>query len=164
MGADGGRQDRGRPARRAPVFQPARLRDTGGLRSLPAYAPLYAGLDELRAALQQSGVPLWQLRQALLPLNNPPVRQAEVAAERFAMTPRDLDIVTTPNVGESFLSKVWNVASPGDDLAPVPAFLQAAILDYDLLRELLKIDWVQAELTSRLSRRWTTIATSRASR
>ena len=54
----------------------------------PHTLPYSAGFDELRAALQQSGVPLWQLRQALLPLNNPPVRQAEVAAERFAVAHR----------------------------------------------------------------------------
>ncbi len=56
--------------------------------SYPQSLPYSAGLDELRTYLQQWNLPLWQLRQALLPLSGVTIaQQAAVAAERFGMPP-----------------------------------------------------------------------------
>ena len=56
--------------------------------SYPFTLPYSAGLDELRTYLQHLKLPLWQLRQALLPISGASIsQQAAVAAERFGMTP-----------------------------------------------------------------------------
>jgi len=108
----------------------------------PFTLPYSSGLDELRTYLQQWKVPLWQLRQALLPLAGGSVpQQAAVAAERFTIPPHGLDLLSTPNFVP--LPVAWNTTNPVTDLAPVPAFLQAASISYESLLELLQVWWVQ---------------------
>jgi hypothetical protein len=64
----------------------------------PQTLPYSAGLDELRTYLLQWRLPLWQLRQALLPLAGPTLaQQAAVAAERLEMNALAENLVTTPN-------------------------------------------------------------------
>ena len=110
--------------------------------SYPFTLPYSAGLDELRTYLQQLNLPLWQLRQALLPLAGATVaQQAAVAAERFGMTPHGEDLVANANFVPAPVA--WNTANPPTDVAPVPAFLQAASLSYESLLELLQVTWVQ---------------------
>ena len=55
--------------------------------SYPHTLPYDRVLDELRTYLEKSGVALWQLRQALLPLHDPtPAERLSVAAERLRLT------------------------------------------------------------------------------
>jgi hypothetical protein len=113
--------------------------------SYPQTLPYSAGLDELRTYLKQWKLPLWQLRQALLPLSGATVaQQAAVAAERFGMAPHGADLVATSNLVPA--SVAWNTANPPTDVAPVPAFLQAANITYESLLELLQVAWVQGGL------------------
>jgi hypothetical protein len=112
--------------------------------SYPHTLPYSAGLDELRTYLQQSGVPLWQLRQALLPLHSPSVAQrAAVAGERLGMAPHEVELVIVANDVTAAIA--WNIANPAAAVAPVPAFLQAASITYESLLELLQVGWVQGE-------------------
>ena len=111
----------------------------------PQALPYSAGLDELRTYAQQLGVPLWQMRQALVPLHAPPLAtQSAVAAERFGMPPHQADLVTTPNLVTANI--IWNTAAPPTDLSALPAFLQAASCTYESLLELLEVSWVQGGL------------------
>ena len=113
--------------------------------SYPHTLPYSAGLDELRTCLQQSNVPLWQVRQALLPLPGPTTaQQAAVAAERLGMAPHEEDLVANPNFVTAAVA--WNTANPPADVAPVPAFLQSSSLTYESLLELLQVAWVQGGL------------------
>ena len=113
--------------------------------SYPFTLPYSTGLDGLRTYLQQWTLPLWQLRQALLPMAGATVAQlAGVAAERFGIPPHGQDLVTTPNLVP--LSVAWNTANPPVDLGPVPAFLQAASITFESLLELLEVSWVQGGL------------------
>ncbi len=111
--------------------------------SYPHTLPYDAPLDELRTDLQQSGVGLWQLRAAQLPLHSPSLaQQASVAAERFDIDPHELDLITSANFVP--LTVAWNTASPLADLAHVPAFMQAAAITYERLMELLDVVWARA--------------------
>jgi hypothetical protein len=111
----------------------------------PQSLPYSTGLDGLRTYLQQWNLPLWQLRQALLPLSGATVaQQAAVAAERFQMSPHAADLVSNVNFVSTAVA--WNTSSPGTDLASVPNFLQAASLTYEQLLELLQVAWVQGGL------------------
>ena len=113
--------------------------------SYPFTLPYSAGLDELRTYLQQLKLPVWQVRQALLPLHGATSAQlSAVAAERFGMTPHGADLVTNPNFVATPIA--WNTANPPVDLASVPAFLQGASLSYESLNELLQVAWVQGGL------------------
>ena len=114
----------------------------------PQSLPYSTGLDGLRTYLQHWNLPLWQLRQALLPLAGATVsQQAEVAAERFGMNITATTLVTTPNVTAASLATAWNtsdfLANTPIGLATVPAFLQAASITYESLLELLEVAWVQ---------------------
>ncbi len=116
----------------------------------PHTLPYSAGLDELRTYAQQLGVALWQVRKALLPLHAPSVAaQSAVAAERFAMTPRQASLITTPNLIAP--PAAWNTATPANDLVAVPALLQAASFTYELLIELIAVAWVQGGLNIALT-------------
>lgn len=111
----------------------------------PFTLPYSTGLDELRTYLQQWTLPLWQLRQALLPFAGGTVAQlAAAAAERFYIPPHGQDLITTPNLVP--LSVAWNTANPASDLAGVPSFLQAALITFESLLELLQVSWVQGGL------------------
>jgi hypothetical protein len=113
--------------------------------SYPFSLPYSTGLDELRTYLQQWNLPLWQLRQALLPLSGATVaQQAAVAAERFGIPPHGEDLVANPNFVSAAVA--WNTSNPPTDVAPVPAFLQAASITYESLLELLQVAWVQGGL------------------
>ena len=119
--------------------------------SYPLSLPYSAGLDELRSYLQQWNLPLWQLRQALLPVVGATVaQQAAVAAERLGLNGPGESLVTTPNVTPAALTAVWNTsdfsATPNTGLATVPVFLQAASITYESLLELLQVAWVQSGL------------------
>jgi hypothetical protein len=108
----------------------------------PHTLPYSAGLDELRSYLAYSKVPLWQLREALLPLKNPTTAQrAAVAGERLAMSAHDTDLTVTPNLVPA--ETAWNVAAAAVTLASVPSFLAAAGITYESLLELLLVAWVQ---------------------
>ena len=111
----------------------------------PQSLPYSTGLDGLRTYLQQWNVPLWQLRQAVLPLSGATLaQQASVAAERFQMSPHAEDLITNANFVSAAVA--WNTATPANDLVPVPAFLQAASITYEQLLELLEVAWVQGGL------------------
>ena len=101
----------------------------------PQSLPYSTGLDELRTYLQQWNLPLWQLRQALLPLSGTTVdQQAAVAAERLGMNVIAENLVTQSNATPAFLATVWNTADfSSTGLAAVPAFLPAASLTYESL-------------------------------
>jgi hypothetical protein len=113
--------------------------------SYPHTLPYSEGLDELRGYLQQSGIALWQLRQALLPIHNPTIaRQAAVASERFEMAPHEIDLITNANFVSANVA--WNIPpaqNPSVVLAAVDAFLQAASITYERLLELLRVTWVK---------------------
>jgi hypothetical protein len=84
--------------------------------SYPHTLPYSAGLDELRTYLDQSKVPLWQVRQALLPLHSPTTaQQAAVTTERLDMSPHDEDLVANPNFVTAQVA--WNTAAPQTDLS-----------------------------------------------
>ena len=111
----------------------------------PQTLPYSAGLDELRTYLLQWRLPLWQLRQALLPLVGATIaQQAAVAAERLEMNALAQNLVTTPNFVTTAVA--WNIADPETALISVPTFLQAANITYESLLELLEVSWVQGGL------------------
>jgi hypothetical protein len=113
--------------------------------SYPHSLPYSEGLDELRAYVGQSGVTLWQLRKALLPLQAPTTpQQVAVASERFAMAPHGVDIVTHADFVPTAVA--WPPPPLPATLAQVPAFLHAASISYDQLFELLQSTWVQSGL------------------
>jgi hypothetical protein len=110
--------------------------------SYPHTLPYDSPLDLLRTCLEQSGVHLWKLRQALLPIRNPSsAQQASVAAEYFGIAPHESDLICNANFVA--LTVAWNTANPVADLAPVPAFLRAASITYDQLLELIEVAWVR---------------------
>jgi hypothetical protein len=117
--------------------------------SYPQTLPYSTGLDELRTYLQQWNLPLWQLRQALLPIGGGTIaQQASIAAERLKMNVQAERLVTVPNF--VLPAVAWNTsdfsATPPNGLAMVPVFLQAASLTYESLLELLQVQWVQGGL------------------
>ncbi len=113
--------------------------------SYPQSLPYSTGLDALRTYLQQWNLPLWQLRQALLPLSGATsAQQLAVAAERFKLSPHATDLVVNANYVTAAVA--WNIANPSTAVAPIPAFLQAASLTYEQLLELLDLAWVQGGL------------------
>ena len=115
--------------------------------SYPQTLPYSAGLDELRTYTQQLSVPLWQIRQALLPLHGPtPAQKAAVASERFRMAPHAMDLIATADPSIAGLKIAWNTANPAIDLAAVPTFLQAGSITYESFLELLQVAWVQGGL------------------
>jgi len=121
--------------------------------SYPQTLPYSTGLDELRTYLQQWNLPLWQLRQALLPLAGGTVpQQAAVAAERLGMNAHAQTLVTTANAVTPAVA--WNTAdftaTAPNGLAYVPAFLHASSLTYDGLLALLEVSWVQSGLGVKL--------------
>ena len=110
--------------------------------SYPMSLPFSAGLDDLRTYLQYWRVPLWQLRQALLPLAAPTLTErSAVAGERFQIPPHGHDLTVQPNFVPAAVA--WNTATPASDLVPVDAFCQAASITYEQLQELLQATWVQ---------------------
>jgi hypothetical protein len=113
--------------------------------SYPQSLPYSAGLDALRTYLQQWNLPLWQLRQALLPVTGATVsQQAFVAGERLKMNVVAQNIVT--NVVPVSDTSAWNTVDPATVLVSVPAFLQGASITYESLLELLQVAWVQGGL------------------
>ena len=110
--------------------------------SYPMSLPFSAGLDDLRTYLQHWQVPLWQLRQAVLPVSAPTLAErSAVAAERFHIPPHGHDLIVNANFVPA--SVAWNTADPAADLVPVDAFGQAASITFEQLRELLEATWVQ---------------------
>jgi hypothetical protein len=115
----------------------------------PFTLPYSAGLDALRTYLLHWNLPLWQLRQALLPIGGANIpQQSAVAAERFGIAPLSEVLVTTSvapsSLNPAAVARAWNNSDPVTNLASVPAFIQAASLTYESLLELLQVDWVQA--------------------
>ncbi|HLZ85802.1 MAG TPA: hypothetical protein VKQ52_01125, partial [Puia sp.] len=122
----------------------------------PQTMPYSAGLDALRTYLQQFNLPLWQLRQALLPtVGATPAQLLPVAAERFGMSKLYTDITTNPD----FIPRntAWNTGSqdPVNALVPVSppfanpsqlSFITAANITYEQMLELLQMSWVQGGL------------------
>ncbi|MDR1968049.1 MAG: hypothetical protein LBQ32_05060, partial [Burkholderiaceae bacterium] len=113
--------------------------------SYPQSLPYSTGLDELRTYLQQWNLPLWQLREALLPLDGAPENQrADVAAEQLGMNAYALQLTTTPDAIPA--ATAWGLpGASGSSLAPVPVFLAASGLAYDQLTALLGSRWVQGK-------------------
>ena len=110
--------------------------------SYPHSLPYSDGLDELETYLGKAGVPLWQLRQALLPLVGGSTGQrAAVAAARFGLPPHAVDLITSAGFVAPSVS--WNTADPPDDLVHMDAFMHAASLTYEQTLELLQVSWVQ---------------------
>jgi hypothetical protein len=111
----------------------------------PFSLPYSTGLDELRTWLQQLKLPLWQLRDALLPYAGASTSQrAAVGAERLELPPHAAELIAQQNLLPPAVA--WNTANPQVELAPVPAFLQAASITYESLLELLQVTWVQGGL------------------
>jgi Tc toxin complex TcA C-terminal TcB-binding domain/Neuraminidase-like domain/Salmonella virulence plasmid 28.1kDa A protein len=109
--------------------------------SYPQTLPYSTGLDGLRTYLQQWNLPLWQLRQELLPLSGATQAQrAAVAAERFGLSPHAQDLLVQANFVP--LTVAWNTPHI-NDLVHVPNFLQAGTISYESLLELLQVSWVQ---------------------
>jgi hypothetical protein len=110
----------------------------------PQSLPYSTGLDGLRTYLQQWNLPLWQLRQALLPLTGATIsQQAAVAIERFGISSNAGDLIANQTADPAI---AWNTAAPPNDLVPITQFLQAASLTYEQLLELLEVAWVQGGL------------------
>jgi hypothetical protein len=117
--------------------------------SYPFSLPYSSGLDELRTCLGQLGLPLWQLRQALLPLSGGTAAdRAAVSAERFQLPPHAVDLIANANFVPTQVA--WGTPLPPTDpvafVTPVPQFLQAASITYESLLELLDVAWVQGGL------------------
>lgn len=124
--------------------------------SYPRLLPYSTGLDELRAYLQQWNLPLWQLRQALLPIAGGSIpQQAAVAAERLCFNTQAESLVTIAD----FIPRnvAWNTGTLDPETALVAvsppasnpfqlAFLTAASISYEQLLELLEVAWVQQGL------------------
>ena len=117
----------------------------------PHWLPYSDGLNQLRTVLLKSSVPLWQLRQALLPIHTPTVNQrAAVAAERFSMSLHDVQLTTTANFIPA--ATAWNTANPTTDLVPLqpsggaPGFLRPSGLTYEQLLEILQVQWVKGAI------------------
>ena len=128
--------------RAAPEYVNTAAYDALKIASYPHSLPYDKPLDELRTYLSQSGISLWQLRQALLPLHGvTPAELASVAAERFAIDPHEQDLITTPNFVPA--ATAWNTTNPSADLTPVESFLHAASISYEQLLELLEVVWVR---------------------
>ncbi len=128
--------------RAAPEYLNTAAYTTLASASYPHTLPYDSPLDELRTCLQQSGIALWQLRQALLPLHSPSVAdQVSVAMERFEIDPHEADLITNANFVP--LTTAWNTADPANDLVPVPAFLRAASISYEQLLGLLDVVWTR---------------------
>jgi Tc toxin complex TcA C-terminal TcB-binding domain/Neuraminidase-like domain/Salmonella virulence plasmid 28.1kDa A protein len=110
--------------------------------SYPRTLPYDGPLDELRTTLGHSDVPLWQLREALLPLHGATAAQrTSVAAEYFGIGPHELDLISTATFVPLTVS--WDTADPVNDLVRVPVFLRAALISYEQLLELLNVVWVR---------------------
>jgi hypothetical protein len=110
--------------------------------SYPHSLPYSDGLDELQTYLGKAGVPLWQLRQALLPLAGGSIAQeAAVAAARLGLPPHGVDLIANASFVPPTVS--WNTADPANDLVHVDAFMRASSLTYEQLLELLQVSWVQ---------------------
>jgi len=110
--------------------------------SYPQSLPYSAGLDELRSYLQQWNLPVWQVRQAMLPVAGGSVaRQAAVAAERLGMNQHAENLVVISNFVTAAVA--WNISNPETALVSVPTFLQAGSITYESLIELLEVSWVQ---------------------
>jgi hypothetical protein len=110
--------------------------------SYPHSLPYSDGLDELQTYLAKAGVPLWQLRRALLPLAGGSTAQlAAVAAARFGLPPHAVDLIANASFVAPTVS--WNTADPPNDLVHVDAFMHASSLRYEQLLELLQVSWVQ---------------------
>jgi len=113
--------------------------------SYPQSLPYSTGLDGLRTYLKQWNLPLWQLRQALLPLNGvTTTQQVNVAAERFQLNWQAVNLIINANFVPA--SVAWNTSAPATDLVSVPKFLTAANITYEQLLELLLVTWVQGGL------------------
>jgi hypothetical protein len=112
----------------------------------PWTLPYSTGLDGLRTYLLQWNLPLWQLREALLPLAGGTVeQQASVAAERLGLNVVAESLVTVADFVSSTVA--WNTdafttIAAADNVA-VSDILQASSLTYEQLVELLEVTWVQ---------------------
>ena len=136
-----GRRRSCRPPRNTSTRRPMRrsLR-----RATPSACPYSAGLDELRTYLGQLGLPLWQVRQALLPFSGGGnvAQESAVAGRAARLPPHGADLIATPNLVAPEIA--WNTLRIRPvAVAPVPEFLQAASLTYEGLLELIEVEWVQ---------------------
>ena len=111
----------------------------------PQSLPYSAGLDELRTYLGQWNLPLWQLRQAVLPLVGvSPAQQVAVAAERLHLNVVAQNFIVNANPGG--IDIAWNTTNSTTALATVPAFMQAGSITYESLLELLDCEYVVGAL------------------
>ena len=91
----------------------------------------------MRAYINQYGIALWQLRNALLPLHSPTLAQLiAVASEIFTIAPHNVELITTANFVTNTVA--FNTTNPTTQLASVPAFLQATSITYSQLFELIQ--------------------------
>ena len=128
--------------RAAPQYVNAEAYAVLAAASFPLSLPYDASLDLLRTSLHESGVALWKLRQALEPLDGPvaAVQAASVAAERFQINGRELQLITVKDSVP--LTTAWGTADPVKDLVSVSLFLQQAGIAYEQLLELLEATWL----------------------
>lgn len=114
----------------------------------PHALPYERAFDEMSVILDRSEVPLWQLREGVVPVDAVPdsAHATGIAAARMGIGPAELELIVTPTSapGAAPLSDVWNTPDPVFDLAAVADFLQAAQLDYDELLQVLACRWPRA--------------------
>ena len=116
--------------------------------TFPHFLPYERPFDELKIVLGNSEIALWQLREAVIPVDATAssAQATAIAAAYFDMGPAEQALITTSATtsGATPLTDVWNTANPVVDLAVVADFLQAAQIDYDELLQLLDCIWLRA--------------------
>lgn len=122
----------------------------------PHTLPYDWALDALRTYLSVSGVPLWQLREELLPFHgDPPIAlKIRVAAEWFGICDKEHSLIVSSDEEGHHLTKTWNTDDPVHELTQlvprpnnsdddgIAFFLQTAGISYSQLLELLAVKWV----------------------
>lgn len=114
----------------------------------PQTLPYSTGLDGLRTCLQQWQIPLWQLRQALIPLHGA-IAPAQIAAamEWLEWNPNAEQLATQAQPNQAAQQVAWNTNDfTGAGLGSVPNFLQASNLTYQQLLAFLNVQFVQQTL------------------
>ena len=134
--------------RAAPEYVNDNAYDVLATATFPHYLPYERAFDELKLVLGNSEIALWQLREAVIPVDaaTSSAQATAIAAAYFDIGSAEQVLITTPasTSGATPLSEVWNTANPVVDLEVVADFLQSAQIDYDQLLQLLDAIWLRA--------------------
>ncbi len=116
--------------------------------AFPHYLPYERPFDELMTILGRSDIALWQLRDAVVPVDSSAAsaQATAIATAYFRIGANEHQLITTPAsaAGAEPLSVIWNTSDPIADLGVVATFLQAAQINYDQLLQLLDCRWPRA--------------------